>query len=884
MNKDGNTLEAIISFDQKARATNEPEVETYAIQRLKKFGYRVTQRKCVNVLLDKNWPSKNPLKSVKRGFPDLLLYEQKSDHLLCVWENKAPSVAADTALSEAKFYIEGLREKLPNQAGLPRIAVGYNGIELRVAVFGNDAKWYPLVANGIELRNAFVVPNLLTLGINATGQLIAQNGAATATDLRGILPDIKTLYRVIPKLSTGRAPIDFTVALLTLKLVLETNPEWGFWSEQPRFTAGATSSDQAIAERFVQLAGRIAGEERLRSKYGDIFSFKEGGEDSDESFNFVKIIQTIPKGNGHFDRMFALVDKLPPLHGANFDVFGEVYQALGDEATKKKLGEFFTGRHIIAGVLPILFERAGLNKAFSTTAKKKMADIACGTGGFLTEMLRLTKGNFKLKESQVSAFAKKAFFGYDLSSSNASRARVNMYFAGDGFSEINGGCDSLIDNTLKARRFDVIATNPPYGQYHDGRIEEAFLQKTIELLKPGVGWGCIVLPTGTIENPRSEHVRFNLLRNAIVTDVIALPKHAFAPYTQQRTAIVLFNRRSKPIPAENGDWKSLMKSAGNETINFFVVDNDGFANSDKRYRTDRVDEKTNIWLHDDLSDWYTKKGVRQPGKLFNALINGNPPTKSVDEIGNPLPAKYGRYKLSRVYKQLAERGLPLLPDVLLRNSSPAMQVSAWVDAVTKLEAQVAELTISERPVREAVEALLATELTLAGSESGKGDKSRLSEIFDIVKGNQQLTETAIYKFVVGSGGVPVFGGGAKSPRFKVKKGLLRESGEPATLFSGPALVVAMDGSSGSVQVIESGPFYCNHHGAVLTPKHEGINLWCTAQLIESHLRNKASNQGSSATLTMPQLTELSIVHILPDVAKKIGQKRKMLTTLAKMLG
>jgi type I restriction enzyme M protein len=117
----------------------------------------------------------------------------------------------------------------------------------------------------------------------------------------------------------------------------------------------------------------------------------------------------------------------------------------------------------------------------------------------------------------------------------------------------------------------------------------------------------------------------------------------------------------------------------------------------------------------------------------------------------------------------------------------------------------------------------------------------------------------------------------------VKRGLLRENGEPATLFSGPALVVAMDGSSGNVQVIDSGEFYCNHHGAVLTPKSNNINLWCVAQLIEPRLRGMASNQGSSATLTMPQLTEMVISYVPLAVAKKIEQSRKTLTTLAKLL-
>lgn len=874
---------AIIYFNKKASALNEPEVETHAMSILRKNGYGITQRSCKNKKLNAHWPSKSGVSSISRGYPDLVLYEGASDQLVCVWENKKPGESSDIALDEAKFYIEGLRKAQPNEGGLPRIAVGYNGISLRVAVFGNDAKWRPIVVDGAELKNGFIIPSLLTLGINANGVLIAPNGNATAADLRAILPDLKTLYRTIPKLSSGRAPIDFTVALLTLKLVLETRNEWGFWSEQPRFIGGAKSIDHSIAERFTQLARRILDEKNLNSRYGDIFSFKESTEGSDETFNFIKVIDSIQKGHQHFERLFALLDLMPPLHGADFDVFGEVYQALGDEATKKKLGEFFTGRHIISGVLPILFDRAGLNTSFAITSKKKMADIACGTGGFLTEMLRLTKNNFELKDTQVRAFAKTAFFGYDLSSSNASRARVNMYFAGDGFSEIDGDTDSLTRDSFGAKYFDVIATNPPYGQYHEGRIEEAFLEKTIELLKPGVGWGCIVLPTGTIENPRSERVRFNLLRQAKVTDIIALPKHAFAPYTQQRTAIIIFGRRVKPIETELGDWKSLVKIMGDEVINFFIVDNDGYANSDKRYRTDRTDEKSGVWLHDDLSNWSDKRKILHKSKLYAALISGRSPLKCIDEMGNDLPTKYGKYRVSKIYKDLSSRGVPLLPDILLRTTSNLTPVSHWVASIKKLIASVVSITVPTISLRTSVDALLATELLITRESAKKIGSKRLSDLFDIVKGNQHLTESAIYQYIVSSNGVPVYGGGSKAPRFNVKIGLKRENGDPATLFSGPALLIAMDGSSGSVQVIEKGDFYCNHHGAVLKPKIGELNLWYIAQLMESRLRGLASNQGSSATLTIGQVTELLVVFASKADVHKIEYGRKELAKLARLL-
>ena len=532
-------MTGLISLENKKTLKNEPEVEVFAMSQLQKAGYELTMRSCKNGLLKKHWPSKT--KSAKgAGYPDILLHLPEAEKPICVWENKGPAETAQSALKEAQFYIEGLRKALPSEPALPYIAVGYNGAQLCAAIYTNDSKWVSIKVDGVELHNSFPRAQYLSTGVAANGVFTASNGSATVKDLRALLPKLKTLYRNIATLSSGRTPIDFTVAILTLKLIIEQRPDWGAWSEMPRFSPGAATLDHAIGERFETLAKRVLADVDLSFKYADIFAFHEKSDTLEVAFSFLDVLSTIEKGKGYFVRIFDLLDQIPPLTGADFDIFGEVYQAIGDEATKKKLGEFFTGRHIIAGVLPILFARAGFDKSFGSIKGKKIADIACGTGGFLTEILRLVRKLHVPKSDSLKTFAGQAFFGYDIGHANASRARVNMYFAGDGFSTIKGGFDSLSKSAKQifpSSGFDLIATNPPYGTSNYGRIEEAFLLRALEKLKAGTGWLLIVLPTGILENPRSAKTRFALLNQASITDVISLPKHAFAPYTQQRTAV-----------------------------------------------------------------------------------------------------------------------------------------------------------------------------------------------------------------------------------------------------------------------------------------------------------------------------------------------------------
>lgn len=218
-------MTSLVSFAKAKKFENEPEVEVFAVTQLQSAGYELTLRQCKSALLKKHWPSK--AKTAKgSGYPDLLLHLKGMEKPVCVWENKGPKESAILALSEAQFYVEGLRKALPTEPGLPSLAAGYNGKTLLLSYLNNDGKWVPIKVDGSELRDAFPKAALVAGGISAQGLFTAVSGSASAQDLRGVLAKLKTAYRIIPALASGRAPIDFTVALLTLKLVIEQNPDW----------------------------------------------------------------------------------------------------------------------------------------------------------------------------------------------------------------------------------------------------------------------------------------------------------------------------------------------------------------------------------------------------------------------------------------------------------------------------------------------------------------------------------------------------------------------------------------------------------------------------------------------------------------------------------
>jgi hypothetical protein len=162
-------------------------------------------------------------------------------------------------------------------------------------------------------------------------------------------------------------------------------------------------------------------------------------------------------------------------------------------------------------------------------------------------------------------------------------------------------------------------------------------------------------------------------------------------------------------------------------------------------------------------------------------------------------------------------------------------------------------------------------------------QSLLRELFIVDKGDQGLTEEFIYRSFDPSG-IKVYGGGASEPKFTIARDAVTKSGEQITVFKGPKIVISMDGTSGSMRVVEDEEFCLNHHGAVLSPRDPDFDLHWFVQQAESGLRSLASNQESAATLTKPRLESFELpVPQDPAIRKRIGAAHALLAKLRDLI-
>lgn len=227
--------------------------------------------------------------------------------------------------------------------------------------------------------------------------------------------------------------------------------------------------------------------------------------------------------------------------------FGEIYESILKELQSAgSAGEFYTPRPVTEFMARMVRPKLG----------ETMADLACGTGGFLTSWLQELQKQVRTVEDQekyarsIYGMEKKPF-PYMLCITNlllhdVDRPRVEY---GNSLSR------NLLDYTQRDA-FDVILMNPPYGGHEDQSIKnhfpkelqssetaDLFMALIMQRLKKD-GRAAVVLPDGFLFGQDNTKVALKkkLLGEFNLHTVVRLPGSVFAPYTSITTNILFFDR------------------------------------------------------------------------------------------------------------------------------------------------------------------------------------------------------------------------------------------------------------------------------------------------------------------------------------------------------
>jgi len=278
------------------------------------------------------------------------------------------------------------------------------------------------------------------------------------------------------------------------------------------------------------------------------------------------------------------------------DIQGDVYEMLLKEiSTAGKNGQFRTPRHLIKLLVELTEPKLG----------DKIADPACGTGGFLlgayqyilTELvrkkepkrIRIDEDGFE--RATISSIINKkskqvlndSFFGFDIDITMVRLGLMNLIMHGIDNPQINYK-DTLSKNYNETGEYDIVLANPPFTGKLDrsdvnptlgldtGSTELLFLSRISKMLRSG-GKAAVIIPEGVLfgSSKAQKATREILLRDNFLEAVISLPPGAFKPYTGVKTAILVFTKKQD----ESESWNT-------ERVWFYSLDNDGYSLDDSR--------------------------------------------------------------------------------------------------------------------------------------------------------------------------------------------------------------------------------------------------------------------------------------------------------------
>lgn len=399
----------------------------------------------------------------------------------------------------------------------------------------------------------------------------------------------------------------------------------------PEYREKEGSDKYAIDKRTLRWSEfkRMQAEEMLHHVQTQVFPYLKdmNGAESNFTHHMKNAVFIIPKpallveAVKTIDEIFEVMEKDSQEKGQAFqDIQGDVYEFLLSEiASAGKNGQFRTPRHIIKLMAELVQPQLG----------NRIADPACGTGGFLlgayqyiVTQLGIKAGANNLQPDEdgfvrtsvaagltetAQAVLQASLFGYDIDSTMVRLGLMNLMMHGIDEPNIDYK-DTLSKSYNEEGEYNIIMANPPFtGSIDKGDLNEAFtidttksellfVENIYRLLIKG-GTACVIVPQGVLYGSGGafKTLRKMLVERCDLKAVITMPSGVFKPYAGVSTAILIFTKVWGP--------QDKVTKPATEHVWFYEMKSDGYSLDDKRTKQEGFG---------DLQDIFTKYHIRNP--------------------------------------------------------------------------------------------------------------------------------------------------------------------------------------------------------------------------------------------------------------------------------
>ncbi len=316
------------------------------------------------------------------------------------------------------------------------------------------------------------------------------------------------------------------------KSPLPEHLRWRNWAADSEGMTGDELSDFVNLQLFPTLKDKLNLQNKraqvVHNVFEDAYNYMKSGTLMRQVINKISEIDFNTKNDRH--------------------TFGTIYeQILKDLQSAGNAGEFYTPRAVTTFIV---------NRVAPQLAELVL-DPACGTGGFLTNVIEYKREHF-VHTPADEELLHTTIHGVEKKTLPHMLCTTNMILHG-----IDTPTNIRRDNTLSRPlrdytnkdRVDVVVTNPPFGGMEEDGIEnnfpatfrtretaDLFLTLIIHLLKPN-GRAALVLPDGFLFGEGIKtRIKEKLFEECNLHTIVRLPNGVFAPYTGIKTNLLFFTK------------------------------------------------------------------------------------------------------------------------------------------------------------------------------------------------------------------------------------------------------------------------------------------------------------------------------------------------------
>lgn len=227
--------------------------------------------------------------------------------------------------------------------------------------------------------------------------------------------------------------------------------------------------------------------------------------------------------------------------------FGEIYETILKELQSAgSSGEYYTPRAVTDFMAKMISPQIG----------ERVADFACGTGGFLTSWLKELAP--KVKNTDAQEKFGESIYGIEKKQFPYMLCITNMLLHGIDIPRIyhdNSLLRDVLDYTVDDQ-FEVVLMNPPYGGNEKTEVKNHFpsdlaSSETADLFMSVImyrlkknGRAAVILPDGFLFGTDNAKVAIKkkLFSEFNLHTIIRMPHSVFSPYTSITTNILFFDK------------------------------------------------------------------------------------------------------------------------------------------------------------------------------------------------------------------------------------------------------------------------------------------------------------------------------------------------------